>query len=218
VNGAKENAIYNVDIACMVVDNEKQYQKCSHQDGFVKERPASYPSGHSAQIWMLGILISQMDVKNIETYMKKCYEDSVNRSVGRFHWNSDCMIGRLFGTMSIPLIMAMDGMRSGFEDMQKRIQNQDTKTTELGQDININISIKNNSKGTVTLSGEINFVLANPDIYGNYYGWKGIYNRTGRIKFNNQSVTMTSGSEKKFCNIHCPEMGLRNLLDGSKMS
>jgi hypothetical protein len=51
-----------------------------------------------------------MNPEKIHYYGKRAHDYSVNRSIARFHWNSDCIYGRLFGAMILPLINAMEGM------------------------------------------------------------------------------------------------------------
>ena len=81
-----------------------------------------------------------------------------------------------------------------------------------GKDIYFNLTIKNSSASSVDLKGEVCFVLANPDKDGVYYGWEGIYNRTGHIKFS-AALTLKAGESKTFSNVFAPEMGGRNLLN-----
>ena len=81
-----------------------------------------------------------------------------------------------------------------------------------GKDIHINLTIKNASASSVDLNGETCFVLANPDKYGNYYGWEGVYNRTGHIRFS-EALTLKAGESKTFSNVSAPDIGGRNLLN-----
>ena len=77
-------------------------------DDFPHDKAKSYPSGHSAQAWFLAMYLSQGNKDNLTTFMKNGIRFSANRSVGRYHWNSDVMYGRLFGTIILPIINAMD--------------------------------------------------------------------------------------------------------------
>lgn len=125
LHGAKENEIYNVDLTTMVADNAQQKINMSREDGFAQDSPRSYVSGHSAQIVCLAMLLTQMDEDSTarpQAWARRAFEYSVSRSVGRFHWNSDCIYGRLFGTMALPVINAMTGMRSGYEAMRQYVQ------------------------------------------------------------------------------------------------
>ena len=62
--------------------------------------------------------------------------------------------------------------------------------------ISINLNIMNQSGRTVALNGEVVFVLGNPDVYGNYYGWEGVYNRTDHLTFNTGALTLGAGDSR----------------------
>jgi hypothetical protein len=58
-----------------------------------------------------------------EQWIRKAFEYSVNRSIGRFHWNSDCIYGRLFGAMALPIINAMSGLKNDLEVIKSYVIN-----------------------------------------------------------------------------------------------
>jgi hypothetical protein len=58
------------------------------------------------------------------------------------------------------------------------------------------LNIINQSGATVSLDGDVVFVLGNPDVYGNYYGWEGVYNRTDHLSFNTGALTLGSGESR----------------------
>lgn len=200
VHGAKENELYNIDLCAMVADNEEQREKILHEDGFAADSPRSYVSGHSAQIFTFALLLTQMDAdmtKRPQTWVRKAYEYSVNRSVGRFHWMSDVIYGRLFATMTLPLLNAMSQATEGYEDMRRFVQN----PTPQDEDCCINITIRNESQRTVSLNGQMCLVLENPDKNGVYYGWDGPYNRTGHIMFDAGGLVLNPGEEYTYTGI-----------------
>ena len=123
--GHEQNQIYNISLTLMVAGTQQAYNNwnASDQQNHAGERPNSYPSGHSAQIWTLAMLLAQMDPDNLITYMSGAYRYSVGRTVGRCHWNSDIIYGRLFGTMVIPIINAMSGSgwQAAFETMKSKV-------------------------------------------------------------------------------------------------
>ena len=199
-HGSQENELYNIDLCAMVADNEEQREKILHEDGFAADSPRSYVSGHSAQIMTFALLLTQMDAdtsKRPQTWVRKAYEYSVNRSVGRFHWMSDCIYGRLFATMTLPLLNAMSQTTEGYEDMRRFVQN----PTPQGEDCCINITIRNQSERTVSLNGQMCLVLENPDKNGVYYGWDGPYNRTGHIVFDGGGLVLNPGEEYTYTGI-----------------
>lgn len=156
----------------------------SIQDDYPGDGPKSYPSGHSSQVWFLAMYLSQTHVGNLTNYMKNAYRFSENRSVGRYHWSSDCMYGRLFGTMILPIINAMNEGGGG----------------TINPIINVNITITNSTSSSITLDGDMALYVGNPDSRGVYNGWAGPYNQTTHFNFSNAAVTIGSGESRTFNN------------------
>ena len=164
MHGAAENEIYNVDLCTMVADDIAGKTKYENQDGFASDSPRSYVSGHSAQIWGWALMLTQLNnFGNCEEWIRKSYEYSVNRSIGRFHWNSDCIYGRLFGAMALPIINAMTGLKNGMNTIKNYIIN---PTPE--KNWNVKLIIKNNTGKSIQSTGEIRLYVDNHigmDIY-----------------------------------------------------
>lgn len=100
------NSIYN---ATMVVIISGDPTKDDNID-LNSDAPTSYPSGHAAQTWTVAMILLQAYHDSIDTalnYIREAYRVGVARTVGRFHWNSDTMYGRLWATMIMPVINAM---------------------------------------------------------------------------------------------------------------
>lgn len=154
--GAAENEIYNVDLCVMVSDDEAGRIKRQGQDGFAADSPRSYVSGHSAQIWGLALMLTQTHNDNCEKWVRKAFEYSVNRSIGRFHWNSDCVYGRLFGAMALPIINAMSGLN--LDPIKNYISN---PTPEPQGNWEANIIIKNQTSKQIQSTGEIRLYVKN---------------------------------------------------------
>ena len=195
IHGSDENELYNVDISCMVADTAAQKAAWAAEDGFAADRPNSYPSGHTAQVWTHAMMLGQMDPTRLTVWMRKAYEFSVNRSIGRAHWNSDLIYGRLFATMIIPIINAMNGIQTGYDATKATVGGGGGGTNPV---ISINITIVNNSGSLVTLDGDLKFTLGNPDHNGNYLGWNGPYNGTDHIGFSSSQVTLAAGESRTF--------------------
>lgn len=195
LHGSAENEIYNISIAAMVADTEEQKQKALNEDGWAADSPRSYVSGHSAQIITMALMLGQMAPDKMLNYMRRAYEYSVNRSIARFHWNSDCIVGRLFGTMVLPILNAMEGLHDGYEATKDKVIN------GVSTDMRFNLVIENTGQTDVTLDGDMSFVLANPDKKGTYYGWEGVYNRTGRIRFNLVPITIPAHGSMLFIGV-----------------
>lgn len=201
IHGAKENELYNVSISCMVADTEEQREAWAQEDGFAADSPRSYVSGHSAQITAMSMLLGQMNPDNVHEWSRRAYEYSVNRSIARFHWMSDVIYGRLFGTMIVPILNAMIGLRDGYESMKEQVLNGVQPSPQPQNDCVIDIEIRNRSGRQATLNGEMCLVLANPDPDGVYHGWEGIYNRTGHIIFAPGGIVIYDGNDICFKNI-----------------
>ena len=173
-HGADENEVYNVDLTAMVADTAKEREDMMHEDGFAADSPRSYVSGHSAQIWALALILTQADNDNTERsreWVHKAYEYSVNRSVGRFHWNSDCIYGRLFGTMAVPVLRAMTGLQEGYEAVRKYVLNPQPEPEPTG-DYSARIIIRNETGAPIQSTGEIRlYVRDHIGIDANLPGW-----------------------------------------------
>lgn len=157
--GAADNEVYNVDLCVMVADDAAGKEKAEIQDGFAADSPRSYVSGHSAQIWGLALMLTQMDNDgNCETWISKAFDYSVNRSIGRFHWNSDCIYGRLFGAMALPVINAMSGLQGGLTAVRDYV----VKPTPTPQGAwVVNIIVKNETGAPIQSTGEIRLYVDN---------------------------------------------------------
>ena len=128
------------------------------QDGFAADSPRSYVSGHSAQIWGLALMFTQMDNgnDNVEKWIRKSYEYSISRSIGRFHWNSDCVYGRLFGSLALPIINAMTGLKGGLEAVKNYVRNPKPEG-----DWSVKLIIKNTTSKPIYSTGEIRLYVDN---------------------------------------------------------
>ena len=195
------NGFSSGSLTCLFADTTSQVDYNSsmdYSDDFPHDKAKSYMSGHSAQAWTLAMYLGQMKPESIIDFMKNAYRFSVNRSVGRYHWNSDCIYGRLFGTMCLPILNAMNG--SGWQSSYESLK--DAVNGGGGSDyiISVNIRVKNNRTSTTTLDGDFCFVLKNPDEDGRYVGWTGLLNRTDHIMLQN-GLTLSPGEERTFTNI-----------------
>lgn len=161
VKGAAENEIYNVDLCVMVADNVEGTEKGKIQDGFAADSPRSYVSGHSAQIWGLALMLTQMNNDgNCEHWIKKAFEYSINRSVGRFHWNSDCVYGRLFGSLALPIINTMSGLENGLKTIRDYVLN---PTPVPVGNWDATIIVKNETGKSFQSTGEVRLYIPSED-------------------------------------------------------
>ena len=66
----------------------------------------SYPSGHSAYIWGAAMVLIEVMPDRAEKIMRAANEFAVNRTISRYHWTSDTIIGRVIGSMYVPVARA----------------------------------------------------------------------------------------------------------------
>ena len=181
LNGHPLNGLLNCSACAIFADNEYYYENNKSGDDFPHDSPRSYPSGHAAMTWTNALMLTQMfgDVDKTIKYLSEAYKVGVGRNIGRYHWTSDTIYGRLFATFTLPLINAMRGLQDEYNRAKDIITN----------DNEITIEICNNTNNEINLTKKVTFVLANPDQNNNYHGWEGCYNRYTVI--NDPSVTLT---------------------------
>lgn len=169
LNGHPLNGILNCSACAIFADDQDQYDKCKIGDDFPHDAPRSYPSGHAAMTWTDALMLVQMfgDIDRTIKYVSEAYKVGVGRNIGRYHWTSDAIYGRLFATFTLPIINAMSGLQDEYNVAKNIITN----------DKEINIEICNNTDNPISLIKKISIILANPDQNGNYIGWNGCYNR-----------------------------------------
>ena len=193
IDGAKVNGLYNVDLSCIFADTEEQRNKWSQVGGFVVQTPKSYPSGHSTQAWTAALLLGQMKPETLQKYSKKAYELSIARSIGRAHWNSDLIYGRLFGTMILPILNAMRGLRDGYEKTKAAVNGEQPEPDYKGE-VQATVTIRNQSGKTVKHDGKICFVVYGTDPRNT--GYKGYFRF--RAKCNSTDLTIGNGQARTY--------------------
>lgn len=118
--GHRLNSIFNRTLVQRYAEDREMFLKLITVDELNADGPASYPSGHASQTWAVAMLLAQVfnnNLENVKKYMRGAYIVGVERSIARFHWNSDIMYGRLFATMVMPIINAnpsFDNPYNGF--------------------------------------------------------------------------------------------------------
>lgn len=156
--GAPENEVYNVDLCVMVSDDEAGKKKRQGQDGFASDSPRSYVSGHSAQIWGMALMLTQMNSSgNCREWVSKAFDYSVNRSIGRYHWNSDCVYGRLFGALALPIINAMSGLN--LDPIKNYVLNPTPQPAPTGN-WGAKVIIKNQTGKDIPSTGQVRLYVA----------------------------------------------------------
>ena len=58
----------------------------------------SYPSGHSSGIWGGAMVLMELMPERADKIMAAANMFAVNRTIARYHWNSDTVNGRVLGS------------------------------------------------------------------------------------------------------------------------
>ena len=159
INGHPLNGLLNGSIGRFFADSEEGYEKYSDCDDFPHDGPRTYPSGHAAMTWTDAMLFAQMfgDKDKAVEFMKAAYKIGVGRTIGRYHWTSDTLYGRLFATFILPLINAMNG-----GDFQNQYENaKNTLTNDVEGDWEVKLYINNQTGEPIDSTGEIRLYVDN---------------------------------------------------------
>lgn len=79
----------------------------------------SYPSGHSSGMWAGALTLMEIMPDKADLIMKEANEFAVNRTIARYHWNSDTIQGRVLASTVFPVAHATKNYDS---DRDKAIQ------------------------------------------------------------------------------------------------
>ena len=105
----------------------------------------------------MALLFIQMNNEGGQTWIRKAYEYSVSRSIGRFHWMSDCIYGRMFGALALPLVNAMAGLKKGYEATRLFVLNPEPVPTG---NWDAHVILKNQTGRTIQSTGEVRLYVA----------------------------------------------------------
>ena len=246
------NGINKFYAAALCVDELEKYQNIQkvyktktddgetmYADDFPHDRPASWPSGHASQTWTPALYLCQMIADNPALQnqkleiLKQSYRLGSLRSVGRFHWNSDILYGRLYATMLLPILNATKNLRNEYNRVKAKLCNNqqipelksfgniggDTigNTQEVSDSLSFTLRIYNNSGSVVKLNGEFYMFLdtiedgkLTSDNTGKYgYNGNGLILEGGTSAVSN-SISINNGGYKDF-NITIPSEILNRL-------
>lgn len=84
----------------------------------------SYPSGHSAFIQGLGVLLTEVMPYKADCIEKAVNEFALSRTICRYHWNSDTIHGRVIGSMFVPIMHSITNLNVDkiIEDAKKEYE------------------------------------------------------------------------------------------------
>ena len=83
----------------------------------------SYPSGHSSGIWSAALTLVEICPEIADKIMRAANAFAVNRTVARYHWNSDTIQGRLIGAAICPVSHATAGYQESIDKAKKEVHN-----------------------------------------------------------------------------------------------
>ena len=75
----------------------------------------SYPSGHSSAIWSCCLLLIELLPHMADKLLAAANRFAVNRTIARFHWNSDTIQGRVLATCIAPIIRCCSDWKERFK-------------------------------------------------------------------------------------------------------
>lgn len=75
----------------------------------------SYPSGHSAVGMSTALLLIELLPKQADKILAAANRFAVNRTIARYHWNSDTIQGRVLATCVAPIIRCCSDWKERFE-------------------------------------------------------------------------------------------------------
>ena len=76
----------------------------------------SYPSGHSSYIWSIAMTLMEIFPNKANLIMQAANKFAVNRTIARYHWNSDTINGRVLGSAINPVMHAASDFDTRLED------------------------------------------------------------------------------------------------------
>lgn len=68
----------------------------------------SYPSGHTAEGWLIAMVLSEINSKSAEDLLARSYQYGQGRVITGYHWQSDIDAGRLIGSTVYAHLHACD--------------------------------------------------------------------------------------------------------------
>ncbi len=71
---------------------------CTPAEEAMLRKDGSYPSGHAAIGWMLGLLFTDLAPDKTDTLLKRGFDFGDSRVICRVHWQSDVAAGRLMAS------------------------------------------------------------------------------------------------------------------------
>ena len=88
--------------------NANAVEADDYEEYYQKELWAnSYPSGHSAYIWGIAVILMEVMPDRADKILKAAVEYCNSRMIARYHWASDTVHGRIIGSTMVPVLHAL---------------------------------------------------------------------------------------------------------------
>lgn len=89
----------------------------------------SYPSGHSSGIQGAGMVLMELMPELSDKILRALNQFAVNRTIARYHWNSDTVNGRVLGGATNAVAHAASDYDARLEEARKELENPSPEPT-----------------------------------------------------------------------------------------
>lgn len=136
----------------------------------------TYPSGHSAGIWGVAMMLIELLPNRYTQIYKAAYDYCISRTIKRAHWNSDTIYGRLAASTIVPILHAFSDFESVYSNAENiisgNIQNGGKGSATLipnssgnnVSDSSIDVKVVNKTGNTITLDRKAGFNFVGDDV------------------------------------------------------
>ena len=81
----------------------------------------SYPSGHSSGMMNVCLLLTELMPERADKILRATNEFAVGRTIARYHWNSDTIIGRVLGSATAAVTRATRDFKDRLEEAKSEV-------------------------------------------------------------------------------------------------
>ena len=110
---------------------------CTPQREAALRADGSYPSGHSAIGWALGLVLSEVSPEQANALLARGRAYGQSRVVCNVHWQSDVLEGQLMGSAVVARLHAQSEFRNDVEAARAELQALRAKSASTARDCSI---------------------------------------------------------------------------------
>ena len=81
----------------------------------------SYPSGHSSGMMNVCLLLTELMPERADKILRATNEFAIGRTIARYHWNSDTIIGRVLGSATAAVTRATRDFKDRLEEAKREV-------------------------------------------------------------------------------------------------